>query len=142
MAAAVAPSHCWRPSPSAAHVGNLERFGLQEDNIDSRCSPVSRATTKGCREGYVLKQVKVMATTKIEKTGVSFSIGRQIGPIVIEVRPHHETISALKGAQLGFELLNGITLQQAKKILDVLNENVIGAFVITTSDDKTEAASG
>jgi hypothetical protein len=44
--------------------------------------------------------------------------------------------------QVSFELLNGITLEQAKKILDVLNENIIGVLVTTTSDDKTEAASG
>jgi hypothetical protein len=43
-------------------------------------------------------------------------------------------------------LLNGITVEQAKKILDVLNENVIGVLVTAVSDDKkndkTEAASG
>jgi hypothetical protein len=82
-----------------------------------------------------------MATTKIERAGISFDIGRHGGSIVIEVRAHHDTISALRGVQFGFELLNGITLQQAKKILDVLNENVIGAFVITASDDKQQAAS-
>ncbi len=87
-------------------------------------------------------QVKRMATAKIEKAGVGFGIGRQGGSIIIEVRPHHDTISALKGVQIGFELLNGTTAHQAKKILDVLNENVIGAFAITASDDKTEAASG
>ena len=83
-----------------------------------------------------------MTTTKIEKAGVCFGIGRQGGSIVIEVRPHHDTISALRGVQIGFELLNGTTVQQAKTILDVLNENVIGAFAITASDNKTEAASG
>jgi hypothetical protein len=91
-----------------------------------------------------------MATTKIERAGVGFGIGRQGGSIVIEVRLHHDTISALRGVQVGFELLNGITLEQAKKILDVLNENVIGVLVAAASDDKTndktsdktEAASG
>jgi hypothetical protein len=87
-----------------------------------------------------------MATTKIERAGVCFGIGRQGGSIVVDVRPHHDTISALRGVQVGFELLNGITLEQAKKILDVLNENVIGVFVTTASDDKTndkkEAAAG
>ncbi|HLM80225.1 MAG TPA: hypothetical protein VK302_06290 [Terriglobales bacterium] len=82
-----------------------------------------------------------MATAKIERAGISFDIGRHGRSIVIEVRPHHDTISALRGVQFGFELLNGITVQQAKKILDVLNENVIGAFVITASDDKQQAAS-
>ena len=83
-----------------------------------------------------------MATTKIERAGVSFGIGRQGGPIVIEVRPYHDTISTLRGVQVGFELLNGLTLEQAKKILEVLNENVIGVLVTTASDDKTEAAAG
>ena len=87
-----------------------------------------------------------MATTKIERAGVGFGLGRQGGPIIVEVRPHHDTISALKGVQVGFELLNGITLDQAKKILDVLNENIISVVVTTASDDrsdnKTEAASG
>jgi hypothetical protein len=83
-----------------------------------------------------------MATTKIERAGVSFGIGRQGGSIVVDVRPHHDTISALRGVQVGFELLNGITIEQAKKTLDVLNENVIGVFVTTASDEKTEAAAG
>jgi hypothetical protein len=83
-----------------------------------------------------------MATTKIEKAGVCFGIGQRPGPIVLEVRPHHDTISALRGVQVGFELLNGINLEQAKKILDTLNENVIGVSVTTASDDKTEAAAG
>jgi hypothetical protein len=83
-----------------------------------------------------------MATTKIERAGIGFGIGRQAGSIIIEVRPHHDTISALRGVQVGFELLNGITLEQGKKILDVLNENVIGVLVTPVSDDKTQAASG
>jgi hypothetical protein len=82
-----------------------------------------------------------MATTKVERAGVGFSIGRQPGPIVLEVHTHHDTISALRGVQVGLELLNGITSEQAKKILDVLNENVIGVLVTTASEDKTEAAS-
>ena len=87
-----------------------------------------------------------MATEKIQRAGVSFGIGRQGGLVVVEVRPHHDTISALKGVQVSFELLNGVTLEQARKILDVLNENVIGVMVTTASDesagDKAEAASG
>jgi hypothetical protein len=83
-----------------------------------------------------------MATTKVERAGVGFGLGRQGGLIVLEVHPHHDVIPALRGVKVGFELLNGITAEQAKKILTVLNENVIGVLVTTTSDDKTEAASG
>jgi len=74
-----------------------------------------------------------MATTKIERAGVGFGIGRQGGPIVIEARLHHDTISALRGVQVGFELLNGITLEQGRKILGVLNENVVGMVVTRRS---------
>jgi hypothetical protein len=65
--------------------------------------------------------------------------------MVIEVRPNHDTISALRGVQVSLELLNGFTQEQARKILDVLNENVIGLVVTTASetkdDEKTQAAS-
>ena len=83
-----------------------------------------------------------MAPTKIERAGVGFGIGRQVGPIVIEARAHHDTISALRGVQIGFELLNGVTLEQARKILELLNENVVGVVVTTPLDVNTEAASG
>jgi hypothetical protein len=91
-----------------------------------------------------------MATMKIEKASIGFGIGRQGGGVVIDVRPNHDTISALRGVQIGFELLNGITLEQGKKILDVLNENVVGLMVTTAAEtktddkasDKTQSASG
>ena len=82
-----------------------------------------------------------MAAGKIEKSGISFAINRQVLPFVIEVRPHHDTIAAFKGAQVVFELLNGITLDRAQKILEVLNENVVGVVVTTASNDKAGAAS-
>ncbi len=81
-----------------------------------------------------------MTTTKTEREGVGFGIGRQGGSIVIEVRPHHNIIPALRGIQVGFELLNGITPEQAKKIVDVLNENIIGVQITSASDGKTVAA--
>jgi hypothetical protein len=87
-----------------------------------------------------------MPANKIERASASFGVARQDGGIIIAVRPNHDTISALRGVQLGFELLNGITLEQAKKVVDVLNENVIGLLAATASeekaDEKTQAASG
>jgi hypothetical protein len=82
----------------------------------------------------------LLMETKLERAGVCFGIGLQGGPTTVEVRPNPDTISALRGVQVSFELLNGITLAQAKKILDVLNENVIGVLVTTVSDDQTKAA--
>jgi hypothetical protein len=81
-----------------------------------------------------------MAANKIEKAGVSFGIGRNGAPITVEVRLNHDTIAALRGVQVSFELLNGITPAQAKKLADALNENVIGVLVTTTSDEQAKAA--
>jgi hypothetical protein len=38
--------------------------------------------------------------------------------------------------------LNGLTPEQGKRIIDVLNENIVGVLVIAASDGKTEAAAG
>ena len=76
-----------------------------------------------------------------EKSGVAFGINRSSGSIVIELRLHHETVTALKDVHVGFELLNGIGLEQAKKIVETLNENVIGLLVTPKSDSKTQVAS-
>jgi len=81
-----------------------------------------------------------MSSIKIEKAGVSFAVGSKSGPIGVEVRLNHDTIASLRGVQVSFELLNGISLAQAKKLVDVLNENVIGLLATTASDDQTKAA--
>jgi hypothetical protein len=75
-----------------------------------------------------------------ERAGVGFAVGREAGPAAIEIRLHHDTIRVLKGVQVAFELLNGLSADQAKKIADVLSENVVGIRVITAGEDKAEAA--
>jgi hypothetical protein len=81
-----------------------------------------------------------MPASKVEKAGVCFGVGKQSGPITVEVRLNHDTICAFRGVHVSFELLNGITPVQAKRLTDALNENVIGVVVTAASDDKAEAA--
>jgi|HubBroStandDraft_1064217.scaffolds.fasta_scaffold25295_5 hypothetical protein len=82
-----------------------------------------------------------MANEKTERAGVGFAVGHQAGPAAIEIRLHHDTIPVLKGVQIAFELLNGLSPEQARKIADMLSENVVGIRVITTAVAKAEAAS-
>ena len=44
----------------------------------------------------------------------------------------HETIPALRSVVVGFDLLGGIQVEQAKKLVDSLNEYVLNVFVTTT----------
>jgi hypothetical protein len=48
-----------------------------------------------------------------------------------------QRVSSLKDAKLGFELLNGTSVEQAKKIAAFLNEHVLNVFVETTPPAKT-----
>jgi hypothetical protein len=53
--------------------------------------------------------------------------------IVLEV---FQAISRLKDATLGYELLGGITVEQAKKVAALLNEHVLNIFVETSSREE------
>jgi len=46
----------------------------------------------------------------------------------IIVERYHQTVSVLNNTVLGFDLLGGTTLEQAKKAV-ALNENVLNVFV-------------
>jgi hypothetical protein len=47
----------------------------------------------------------------------------------IVVERFHQSIPALNNVVLGFELLNGTSQEQAKKIVGLLNENVLTVYV-------------
>jgi hypothetical protein len=42
---------------------------------------------------------------------------------------YHDTVPALAGCQMSFELLNGTTSEQARALADALNERVLGVVV-------------
>ena len=52
---------------------------------------------------------------------------------VIRMELFHNTISVLNHATLAFNLLSGISLEQAKKIADSLNENILDASLQLSS---------
>lgn len=45
------------------------------------------------------------------------------------VERYHQTIAVLNNTVLGFDLLGGTTLEQAKQAVAFLNENVLDVFV-------------
>jgi hypothetical protein len=127
-----------RRNSLSKHVGNLGRFGLRVQNVMGRCRSLSARGWDGTRVSA--HQGQFMQAGKVEKAGVCFGTSKSVGPITVEVRLNHDTIPALRGVQISFELLNGITLAQAKKLADTLNENVVGVVIVTASADQTKAA--
>jgi hypothetical protein len=51
---------------------------------------------------------------------------------VVVVQLLHETIPALKNAVVGFDLLGGIRIEEARQLVDLLNEYVLNVFVTVT----------
>ena len=74
-----------------------------------------------------------MSQTKTERANCRFVVRQSAeGKSVIVVELLHETIPVLKTSTLGFDLLGGATTAQAKKMVDLLNEYVLGLFVTKT----------
>ncbi len=48
---------------------------------------------------------------------------------MIQLELFHDTVSGLKALSIGFELLSGTTLEQAKALMDTVNERTVGVIV-------------
>ena len=71
-----------------------------------------------------------MTEEKTERVNCRFAIRQTSdGKPQIVVERYHQSISVLNNTVLGFDLLGGTTLEQAKKMVSVLNENVLNVFV-------------
>lgn len=71
-----------------------------------------------------------MTQDKTERSNCRFAIiETKNGKPQIIVERYHQTISVLSNTMLGFDLLGGTTLEQAKKIVSLLNENILDVFV-------------
>jgi hypothetical protein len=71
-----------------------------------------------------------MTQEKSERANCHFVIKQTSeGKPQIIVERYHQTISVLNNTVLGFDLLGGTTLEQAKKAVALLNENVLNVFV-------------
>jgi hypothetical protein len=51
------------------------------------------------------------------------------GKPVLAIQLYQDAIPTVRGASLGFDLLGGTKIEQAKKIADMLNEHVLDMFV-------------
>ncbi|MGA2003515.1 MAG: hypothetical protein ABSG70_09040 [Terriglobales bacterium] len=51
------------------------------------------------------------------------------GKSLLVVQLYQETLPALKGSTIGFDLLNGVRPEAAKTLADTLNEHVLDMFI-------------
>jgi hypothetical protein len=65
-----------------------------------------------------------------ERGGCRFAVTKtDEGKPLITLELFHDTVSNLKALTLGFEMLSGTTLQQARTLADAMNERILGVIV-------------
>jgi len=68
-------------------------------------------------------------TLRKERSGSRFVARTDEGKAVIQLELFHDTVPALKPLSVGFELLGGTTPEQAKALVDAMNERIVGVIV-------------
>jgi hypothetical protein len=67
---------------------------------------------------------------KTDRANCQFVIKQSTdGKPQIVVERFHQSIPALNNVVLGFELLNGTSQEQARKLVALLNENVLTVYI-------------
>jgi hypothetical protein len=67
---------------------------------------------------------------KVERDSCRFkAIQGADGKFVVRMEVFHQTVPLLKDATIDFELLNGTTLDQARKLAESMNDRVTGVLI-------------
>jgi hypothetical protein len=71
-----------------------------------------------------------MAEQKTERSSCRFSVQQASdGKPLLVVQLYQDTVPALKGASIGFDLIGGTRLDEAKTLAEALNDRVLDMFV-------------
>ena len=68
-------------------------------------------------------------TLRTERSGGRFVAKADDGTPVIQLELFHDTVPGLKAISIAFELLRGTTVQQAKALVEAMNERIVGVIV-------------
>ena len=69
-------------------------------------------------------------TLRPERSGCRFAVAKtDEGKPVIQLELFHDTVSHLRSLTLGFEVLGGVTPEQAKALANAMNERIVGVIV-------------
>jgi hypothetical protein len=116
-------TRCGRTSDNASVFeaqSALERYECQLPSIKISNAPAGTETTRLMRNPVL--------PAKIERSGSRFlAVLRDHGP-EIRLELFHE-VPSLATFSIGFEMLRGVTLPEAKKIVEMMNERIIGVIV-------------
>ena len=97
-----------------------------ECQISSEERPIAAAGTETTR---LIKKLFNM-TLKSERGGCRFVVAQtDEGKPVIKLELFHDTVPTLTSSIIGFEVPSGVTVEQARSLVNVMNEKIVGVVI-------------
>ena len=117
---------CGRTSNKISVHDAREELDQHECHVPSVEAPRAAPGTETMR--LIRKPFKM--TPRTERSGSRFAVANtDDGMPLIRLELFHETVSSLKPLAIGFEMLSGTTLEQARTLVDAMNERIVGVAV-------------
>ena len=101
----------------------LDQYECKVPSVKAPKAEPGTETTKLIRKPFKM-------TLKTEQSGSRFVVAkRDDGKALIRLELFHDTVSGLRSLTVGFEMLSGTTLEQARTLVDLMNERIVGVIV-------------
>ena len=85
--------------------------------------------TNGSPQNVVVRNHFNMSM-KTERGGCRFVVAQtDEGKPVIQLQLFHDSVPKLNSVSIGFEVLSGISVQQARMLVDAMNKKIVGIIV-------------
>jgi len=98
-------------------------------NTNARFPPKSSIAAAGTETTRLIKKLFNM-TLKSERGGCRFVVAQtDEGKPVIKLELFHDTVPTLTSSIIGFEVLSGVTVEQARSLVNVMNEKIVGVVI-------------
>ena len=118
-------TRCGRTSSEASVFdaqGELDRQECRVPSIDASSTAPGTETTRLIKKTYKM-------ALNVERSGIRFAVKTVEGKPFVQLDLFHDTVPSLNELSVGFELLRGVTLEQARTLVDAMNERIVGIVV-------------
>ena len=101
----------------------MDQYDCQLTSVEAPSVPPGTATTRLIRKPYKIR-------LKTELSGSRFVVtNTDDGRPLIRLELFHDTVSRLESLTVEFEVLRGVTLEQARTLVNAMNEKIVGVIV-------------
>ncbi len=109
---------------------NVHDAHKELDQYECQVPSVERSGAVPGTETVRLIRKPFNMTVRTERSGCRFAVTKtDEGKPVVKLELFHDTVAHLRLLTVGFEVLGGVTLEQARTLVDSMNEKIVGVIV-------------